>query len=474
MMAVRAKTLVLTRPMRADPTGTAPSQQDPVVRTASAIIGGPLGRHVPADGPSGTYWTAAAAAIVLGASMLALGVLQKGYCLANGWTDPDQFWRACYSDIPVVNVSSVLSKGTYPYSGEAAIDQPLLSGLAMWALAGLSPSSGQGIQAQQWVFGLWALLVLVLLALAVVALVGMRPDQPWQAIHYAASPVIVVLALISTDLLAITAVILALRAWHSRHPVWCGVLLGLAFLGRPYSLIFAFAILLLAWRAGQLRQAAPVLISGALTSATIFLAFWYVGGQGVLAGPRGWLSSSPGYGGSTLIPRLLGTPMLTSVATWIAISGWVLAFVVAVWLVHRFPVALDVRYVVALAAPMMLMVMLTAKSVSVQTGLWVLPFLALSNVPWRDHLIWAAAEVIHFEAVWLYIGFGSDAGHGLPPDAYSVTILARAIAWTWVLSRVWTSVGRDHDPVSQGRISSLPDVAPEARSSWARASSSSG
>ncbi|MGB3828445.1 MAG: hypothetical protein WA962_06665 [Ornithinimicrobium sp.] len=438
-----------TRPNTTRPEGyVVPSRTDPVVRMASNAIGGPLGRYavVGARGRAGV----AAGVIVMGAAMLALGVFQKGHCVVKGWVDPDQFWRACYSDVTVVNVSSALANRSLPYSGAAPSDQPLGAGLVMWALSLMSPHSGGDLVAQQWIFGLWAAVAMILMSVCVVGIVAMRPSRPWQSAHFAVSPVIAVLALISVDLGAVALVIWALWCWQRAHPLVAGVLLGMAFLFRPYPLIFLVAMVLVAWRQDQVRRAAQVSVAAVASAVGIYLPFLLVLGEPLLLAPRQWLSSAPGYGGVSLVPNLNGLSVSTSAATTIALSGWVSAAVVGWWLArHRAPVPRrcvaepardrpgDVSFVVALAAPMMLIVMVTATSVSVQTGLWVLPFLALSTLPWRDHLIWAAVEIVHFEAVWLYIGFGSDPGRGLPGDAYSLTIVARALAWTWVLLRVW-------------------------------------
>ena len=38
-------------------------------------------------------------------------------------------------------------------------------------------------------------------------------------------------------------------------------------------------------------------------------------------------------------------------------------------------------------------VVITSKNLPVQSSLWLVPLVALAGVPWRDHLVWAAAEV---------------------------------------------------------------------------------
>lgn len=438
----------MTHPSRPE-TDLTPSRSDPIVRVASTIIGGPVGRYavLGARGAAGV----ASALMVMGAAMLALGVFQKGHCLVKGWVDPDQFWRACYSDIVVVNVSSGLADRSMPFSGKNPTDQPLGGGLVMWAMSLISPRSGGDLTAQQWIFSIWAMIAMALIAAAVLALVAMQPHRPWQAAHLAVSPVIAVLALISVDLCAVVMVIWALWAWQRHHPLLCGALLGMAFLFRPYPLVFVLALVLLAWRSHRTNQGMQVLICAAITAIGIYLPFLLIVGDPLLTAPRRWLSSAPGFGALSMVPSLNGLALSTAAATAITVSGWVIATIVGWWLAGRAlpptttpgrSPAVSVHTVVAVAAPMMMIVMLTSKSVSVQTGLWVLPFLALSTLAWRDHLIWAAAEIVHFEAVWLHIGFSADPGRGLPGDAYSVAIAARATMWAWVLLRVWSLQAR--------------------------------
>lgn len=414
----------------------APSRTDPVVGKASAVLGGPVGRYavIGSRGLAGV----AAAVTCLGAAMVALGVFQKGHCLVKGWSSPDQFWRACYSDITVVNVSSDLANRSLPYLGDDPSDQPLLSGLTMWALALVSPRSGGDLPAQQWVFGIWAVIVVLLLAAGALAVAALRPTRPWQAAHLAVSPVIAVLALISTDLLGVVLVLYAVLAWERRHPATAGALLGLAFLMRPYPLVFLIAIALVARRRDRLPDAARAVVAALVAGVVLYLPFVLAMPGGVLAAPRAWVGSGAGYGALALVPQLLGGGLTATATTWIALGGWVLAALLG-WVLTR--PGRGTADLVVVAAPMTLVVMLTAQSVSVQTGLWLLPFLALSALPWRDHLIWAAAEIVHFEAVWLHIGFDSDPGRGLPGDAYSVAILLRVAAWAWVLWRVWDTAG---------------------------------
>lgn len=447
------------------PPYAVPSRTDRVVATAARAIGGPAGRHL-AIGTRGLAGVAAAL-VVMSAVMMALAVWQKGHCLMKGWSNPGQFWRTCYSDVPVVHVTTGLAEGSLPYAGATPSDQPPLSGLLLWVLARVSPASGTGLASQQWVFGLWAGLATVLLALAVLAAVSLRPHHPWQAAHLAASPVLVVLALVSTDLLGIALVVWALVAWRSGRPVPAGVLLGVALLLRPHPLVFVAVLALLAWRDGRARAAAHVVLAAVLTFLAVYVPF-ALAVPGVQHGLRSWLTSGPSYGATTLVPQLLPhlglRPLLPVATTVVALAGWALALALGWWLSRsRWRPGL-----VPLAGAMLLVVALTAKAVPVQAGLWLLPLLALSRVPWRDHLVWAGVEIVHFVMVWMHIGFGFDAGRGLPGSTYALFLGLRLAAWAWLVWRLWQTTP------AQGTSSSLPVVPPDSRSEWARAASTSG
>ncbi len=421
-----------------------PSWSDPVVRRATGFLGGPLGRYavVGARGLAGV----AAALMALAAVTLALGVWQKGHCLLKGWTTPDQFWRACYSDLPVVHVSSALADRQLPWSGGVPSTQPPLPGLAMWLLARVSPSAGSGTAAQQWVFGLWAVVCVLLLGAAVLAVVALRPRRPWQAAHLAASPVVVTSALVSTDLLGITLTLLGLWAWRRDRAWTAGALLGLASLVRPFPLLVLLALVILARRRSALDvpseagprggsalvRAGQVIVGAVLAALAVVVPLLLVEPRSLTAATQ-WWGQGAGYGALQMVPKLMGTPLLTVTSVVVAVAGWLAAAGLGVWLAGR-----PGRRVgeAQLAAAMTAVVALTAPSLSVQSGLWVLVFLALSARPWWEHLVWALAETLHFVATWLHIAYASDPGRGLPPETYALVVTLRAAAWVWVLWRV--------------------------------------
>lgn len=393
------------------------------------------------------------------AAMLTLGVFQKGHCVANGWSNPDQFWRACYSDVPVLYSSTPgLAEGTLPYLDQGW-DQPLLSGLAMWALSWLVPPGASGAAAHQWVFLIWVAVAFALLVLMLVALVSMMPTRPWHAAHLAVSPVIAVLALVSVDLVGVAALIWGIWFWRSGRAIPAGVLFGLAFLVRPLAAVVLLAIVLVAPRQHKVAAALRSLAAAAGTVLLLLAPFLLLNPSGALAPLRSWWLATPGYGAPALIPSLIATPLSAAGATITAVLGWLAALAVGLWLTR--PAARRVN-LIRVAAPMMVIVGLTSAALPVQVGLWLLPLIALSTIPWRDHLLWASAEILHFVAVWLYLGYLADPGRGLPPEIYALAIMVRAAGWLYIGWRISVPSGQAtpalHPPAP------APDDAPGPRS----------
>jgi hypothetical protein len=89
--------------------------------------------------------------------------------------------------------------------------------------------------------------------------------------------------------------------------------------------------------------------------------------------------------------------------------------------------------------------LVTGKSFPVQSSLWLVPLVALCGIRWRDHLVWAGAEAMHFVAVWLYVGGLSKPDRGMPPQWYAVFLLLRILAVLYLVWRVWQKAA-ERDP----------------------------
>ncbi len=436
------------RPDADAPAVAAPSREDPVARLASGLVGGPAGRRLAA---SGGFWRAATVLVLLSVAMLGGGVLQKQHCRAQGWSTPDMFWHACYSDIPVLYTSAQLG-GPSPLGPLEALrstdlGQPPLAALAMWVVSAIV-SGGQSQQAPRAFFDLSAaaLTIALVVAVAAVALAAGR-RRSWDAAHVALAPVLLTAGLLSYQLLAVALVATALLAWSRGRALAAGLLLGAAACAAPAAAVLVVPVLALGLRARALRPAAVLAVAtGAVWLGVRLLVYPNLDG-GIPATWAAWRDASPGYGSLWLVPSLVeqsrpprvpfwlglrafdGTA--ATIATLLGLAAVVVATFVLAFRTRRRP---RLAHVALFAAAGCLIVL---KSLPVQSSLLLLPLVALAGLRWRDHLLWATTELAHFVGVWLFIAAASTANRGLPAGFYLVLLLLRLAGIGWLAVQAW-------------------------------------
>ncbi|WP_409484157.1 hypothetical protein [Arsenicicoccus dermatophilus] len=426
-----------------DPTRTvAPTREDPVARAASEWLGGPTGRLAAVGRrglrPALLALTAAATVVML------LSTLLRGHCLTHGWRAGDQFWHMCYSDIPVVYQSSGLADGGFAYGQGTGVGQAAGTGVVMWLVSLLAPGGDQGrtLAAAQAYTGLWAGLLTLLLVLLVGLLVRATPRTRWNVAHLALSPVVITTALVSFDLVAVTLAMAGLVAWSRRRAVEAGLLLGLAITCRTPAVLLLVALGLVCLRAGRIVDWCLTAGVALLTAvAVIGGVVAYAGGQALDVYTR-WAAAQPGYGSISYLLTSLGVTVPSGLATGLAVTGWVVAVLLAVLLAlgaARRPGVAEV------ALLLLVVVGLTGRSVPVQWSLWLVPLLAVIGVTWREHLVWAGVEVAYFVGLWLHIAAGQAPDRGLPAGWFAVLTVARLATWVWLAWRV-TRRARDEVP----------------------------
>ena len=420
-----------------------PADTDPVVARAATAIGGPLGRYAalrrqPLGGRGARRhvevppWRPAAAVLGLASAILvALGVVQKGYCFGNGWGGGEVFWHACYSDLPRLYVASGLVNGSFPYGpGEDGISVPIGTGTLWWVISQFVPA---GPDSTSWFVGLWAVAAAGLAVVLTVATVLTCRRAPWQAAHVALSPLLITLVLVSGDLLGVTLVSVALLLWARDRPVWAGLVLGAAAVSRTYAVFVVLVLLMIALRAGANRAAAQV-SGGALLSGSVLLLIGAIpAGTAVVAPYRTWLAAGAEFGAPAYLPELFGHPLPLGALTAFAITGWILALTAgaaATFLPAHRPLVAEVLILV------LVVVLLTSKAIPVQASLWFVPLIALAGLRWREHLPWLACELVYFMAVWLYLGGRVDSARGLPTEWYAAALMLRCGGLVWLATVV--------------------------------------
>jgi hypothetical protein len=453
-----------------------PSRHDPVVRAASVVVGGPAGRRLAS---ASGFWRALPILILLACTVLSFGVVQKQHCRAQGWSSPDQFWHACYSDIPVLYGSASLGTSARPGLVDAlsqgGLGQPPVAGAFMWVTS--SFISGKSADSMRNYFDLSAVVLALVLAFGVAAAALALGRHSWDAAHLALSPVLITAGLISYELLAVTLTAVALFVLARGRPLFAGVVLGLAVSCAPQVAVIALVVLLLAGR--YLRNVVGVAFAAGTLVTWFVLRVLLLPGLAGGLGPAWteWRRAVPGYGSLWLVPQLLGASDPQPATSWggkiiQALIGWlfaadslsgttttifdILLFVLLAAVVLRFTVFSDPqayrsaaltdtvradpaamgRFVTDRVAPLGLAVLAitlcTQKSLPVQASLVLLPLMALTGLRWRDHLIWAATELVYFVGIWLYIAGDTTPDRGLPASFYLVLVLARLAGIGWI------------------------------------------
>jgi uncharacterized membrane protein len=480
-----------------------PSWTDPVPRRASALVGGPLGRHAVIG--RHWFWTPLRMVLLLATIALVVGWLAKAPCLQTyrdsagalqlDWRDGRQYRTLCYSDtIPLYTAERLNRPGLdgFPYAtswvenaGEPDervryMEYPVLTGLYQWgaaqlaqawvagAAAGWLPSSVPAVVyfnisawwlAAAWLVTVWALVLL-------------SRRRPWDAALAAVSPLVVVHAFTNFDVLATALATTGLLAWARRRPVLAGVLLGLGGATKLYPLFLLGPILLLCLRVGRLRAGLQATAAAALSwvvvnapIAVLFPAGWTEffrlnGRRGadpdslynVLFTLTGW----PGFDG-VLAPGQppTGLNLVSSTLFLLACAaiGWVALAA------PRRPRLAQLCFLVVGAF------LLTNKVWSPQYSLWLVPLAVLAIPRWKPVLAWMVLDAL----VWVprmayYLGPDRD---GLPIEPFLGAVLVRDAAvlvlCALVLREIWcperdvVRVTGDDDPHG-GVLDTAPDA----------------
>jgi len=432
-----------TPPRRADLVSV-PTRDDVVARSASEVIGGPAGRYAVRLARGWRYYAAALAGLSAVASTLA--VVVRAPCVNAGWSSPDQFWHACFSDVPATYRDADLGAGIGAYLqggfGAQAPTQPPLTSFLMTLTATVVPG-GPIEDRMRFYFSLWTIVAAVLLALTTWWTAASVRRFPMRAALVALSPVAALTLLISPDIVGVALTAAALYAWSRDRPIVAGVLLGLAASARTYPILVLLAMLLLCVRTGRVQVWVRTAGAATLVFGGLLFVLGALNADAASSAYRSWFDSGAGFGSPWVLPQLGNAPLSATTVTVLAIAGWVLAVLAG----SGFALATPRRPGLAEVSLVMVgIAMLTGKSLTVQSSLWLVPLVALVGLAWKDVLAWAAVEALHFEAVWLYLAGTTTPSRALPASWYSVFLVLRLGGIIWVVARTW-QLARGRPPV---------------------------
>jgi uncharacterized membrane protein len=440
------------------PARVVPTWTEPIAVAASAVIGGPLGRHAVVG--RARFWTPLRVVLLAAVLVLSMGWLVKAPCvqqhpgptgkLTLDWQDGRQYVSMCYSDVVTLYSDDRLTGTQLPYQahwndepGTSAdtvhyMDYPVVTGFFLWATARLTmhyeahaASGGLPTGLPEVVFfDLVAACFAALWLVVVWAVRRQRPQRPWDAVLVAISPLALLHVFTGTDAIAVAAVAGGLYAFGRGRPVLAGMLLGVATAAKLYAVLLLFPLLLLGWRRHQAAPALRASVAAGLTwlvlNAPVAVAFtpgWLelfrTGVRGapepdsiyfVLSYFTGWL----GFDGQQ-------QPGQTPVRLDLVVLGLFLVCCVGIGvLVMRAP---QPPRVASLCFLVVAAALLVNKSWSPQFSLWLVPLAVLALPRWRLLLAWMTVDaLVWVPRMFYYLGVDD---RGLPPEPFLVMVLLR-------------------------------------------------
>ncbi|TLM73743.1 glycosyltransferase family 87 protein [Pseudarthrobacter sp. NamB4] len=436
-----------------------PSRSDVLLRNFTELVGGPLGSKAAPGMVSPGAFTVERVLVILTVVAALAGILVKGYCRANGWESPTQFYATCYSDFPELFRNRGLAEGQFPIlGGGTAFEYPALIALIAGITAWLVPGAGLSDVRVLAYFDINAVLLAAATVVAVLATARTAGRRPWDAAMVALAPGIVLAGTINWDLWALALVAVGMYLFSRERLVLAGVFIGLATAAQVYPPLILVAILLLSLRTGRFQPLLKTAGSAALCWFAVNLPF-------ALANPAGWAYyfqysadrdagySSPWFAVNLLLQRTRGQE-LSAATVDVLSSGF---FVLACVLIALVALTAPTRPRLAqLAFLIVAAFILTNKVYSPQFVVWLIPLLALARPRWRDFLVWQGIEGLHWAAVWMYLGQVTSAGssqHNLDMPYYVLAVAAHMTAVAYLMARVtWDIYDPNYDPIRRHHL----------------------
>ena len=452
-----------------------PTLDDPGIARVSEVVGGPVGDHAGRH----PWWTPARVVLVLAALCFSLGMVQKSSCYDANWTNGDsRYTHMCYSDLPYLYTGRGFAELNWPYTSDPqvrdrypAMEYPVV--ISYWAygtawvthwISGSPDLRERYLMQPDELFGdaqvsqeVRRYVVVNALGLAALALLSawlltrVNPRRPWDAVFFAASPMLALTALVNWDMLAVALTAGALVAWRRGSPVATGILIGLGTATKLYPLFLLGGILVIALHRRRLSDLALFgkAAAGAM-SAWVFAnmlayftdlqswqVFWQFNKDRAADLGSVWLMVQQATGHQWTADTINNV-------SWLFMAVWCLGVLVIGLRAPETPRLAQLGFLIVTGF------LLVNKVYSPQYVLWLLPLAVLARPRLRDQVIWQATELFYFASVWWYLGHELDPAGGGEPGFYWIAVTLRMLGELYLAGMIVRDILRpQHDLVDR-------------------------
>lgn len=451
--------------MSSQPGRVSPTREDPVVRSVSEAVGGPLGDHAGQH----PWWTPLRVVLVLAALAMSLGIAVKAPCLdtAGESGNTGRYTNLCWSDTSTAYVANGFAEGYWPFTDDEQVRAryapgwlaPLPAYVAfasqrVTALLNGSPdledralvpvtevAQQPEVLREARIFTLVNAVVLAAVGLLAAGLLtGVRRRRPWDAAAFALAPVLVLFFPITWDLLAAGAVAAALWGWSRGRPGVLGLAIGVGAAASPFVALLLVPALALLVSDGRLSGAARVLGGAVAAWATLMI-------PAVASSPQAWRTSWQAYlhgadiGSAWL---LVGQVADVDPSNRVILIGTALMLAVLSAVV----VGLAWRTTWSFASLGTLLVagaLVVSPAAAPSFALVLLPLAVVAVRSWSHLLVWQVCEVGHWATLGFYLGGLLAPAGGGDARAYWLGVVLRLGGLVWLIGATAMSA-TDPDP----------------------------
>ncbi len=460
-----------------EPEPHRPSHDDPLAMQASEVVGGPVGTRARPH----PWWTPVRVVLAVAAVCFLLGMVQKTPCAARHWnvSDAQRYGAMCYSDVPYLYAGRGFAERVVPFTDTDGrypdLEYPALIGYFAYGAAVVThvvhgwPDLEQreslpaeetyrdpnvGPESETF-FTVTAVLLAFFALGAAFFMAGAHRGRPWDALPYAAAPALALTGLINWDYLAIFALAAAMWAWSRGRPLLSGVLIGVGTATKLYPLFLLGALLVVCLRRREVDRFRPALAgtaAGWLAANLPAMVFGFEHWKGFWTFNQ---ERGPDLGSLWLVVQQATGPIRYQTVNWVSelfFVGVCVGVLLLGLLARRTPRIAQLAFLIVCGF------LLVNKVYSPQYVMWLLPLAVLARPRWRDLLIWQAAEVFYFAAVWWYLGrFTEPSTVGAEDHVYWLAIIVRVAAEVWFAGLVVRDILRpENDPVREDGITDDP------------------